>query len=195
MRRQTREENQNLFDLERKSFEEEIRKIEMEDIMEYEIRKRQDWIQKYKEEHNGKPPDKMDNYDDRLFSENTLEEETALAGAEEDKGKKKGGEKKDVKKVEKGKKDSKKSKQPQEEVNQKKVSVGPSEVVMKFEEFYEDYETVWGKRDETDNITQQWDKKMLRAEVMPQVMDSLKIQIDEMLNVELENMRALMGIK
>ena len=40
MRRQTREEIQNLFDLERKNLEEEIRRIEKEDIMEYEIRKR-----------------------------------------------------------------------------------------------------------------------------------------------------------
>ena len=36
---------------------------------------------------------------------------------------------------------------------------------------------------------------MLRAEVMPQVMESLKKNIDEMLNAELENMRAIMGIK
>ena len=36
---------------------------------------------------------------------------------------------------------------------------------------------------------------MLRGEVMPQVMEGLKKEIDEMLNVELENMRALMGIK
>ena len=155
MRRQTREEIQNLFDLERKNLEEEIRRIEKEDIMEYEIRKRQDWIQKYKEEHNGKPPDKMDKYVDRLFSDNPLspEEEAALAGGDEDKGKKKGGEKKDVKKDGKGKKDGKKKKEEDKE-NQKKVNIGPTEVVMKFEEFYEDFETVWGKRDEEDNTTQ-----------------------------------------
>jgi hypothetical protein len=36
---------------------------------------------------------------------------------------------------------------------------------------------------------------MLRDEVFPKIVDSLKKNIDEMLNLELENMRALMGIK
>ena len=80
MRRQAREESTYLFEKERKNLEDEIRRVEAEDIMEYEIRKRQDWIQKYKEEHNGKPPDKMDKYDDRLFSGDpmTAEELAAL---------------------------------------------------------------------------------------------------------------------
>ena len=36
---------------------------------------------------------------------------------------------------------------------------------------------------------------MLRDEVFPKIVDSLKKNIDEMLNLELENMRALMGLK
>lgn len=110
MRRQAREESTYLFEKERKNLEDEIRRVEAEDIMEYEIRKRQDWIQKYKEEHNGKPPDKMDKYDDRLFSGDPLKAEE-LAALEEGAGEK-GSKKADKKKnAEKGKnKDGKKKK-------------------------------------------------------------------------------------
>lgn len=124
--------------------------------MEYEIRKRQDWIQKYKEEHNGKPPDKMDIYDDRLFSGDFKEEQAALDEIAGEKGGKKADK---GKKTDKGKKDGKnKSKNDDEIDNLKKISVGPTEVVLKFEEFYEDYEAVWGKRDENDDLDHRWDK-------------------------------------
>ena len=59
-------------------------------------------------------------------------------------------------------KDGKKKKDEGETEGYKTTSVGPTEVVFKFEQFYEDYETVWGKREETDNLSQQWDKQMLR---------------------------------
>lgn len=126
--------------------------MEAEDIMEYEIRKRQDWIQKYKEEHNGKPPDKMDKYDDRLFSGDPLTAEE-LAALEEGAGEK-GSKKADKgKKADKAKKDGKKKKDENDtEGVYKKITVGPTEVVLKFEQFYEDYESVWGKRDELDNL-------------------------------------------
>ena len=49
------------------------------------------------------------------------------------------------------------------------VEVGPSEVVIKFDGFYEDYEQQWARRDETDNADQMFDRAMLRAEVLPKV--------------------------
>ena len=50
---------------------------------------------------------------------------------------------------------------------------------------------MWAKRDETENTEQQHDEKMLKEEVMPMVEKMLGKQIDEMLNMELENMRTL----
>ena len=73
--------------------------------------------------------------------------------------------------------------------------MGPTEVVQKFEMQYEDYENVWAKRDETNNYDQMHDKEMLRDEVMPKVEKGLRKTIDEMLDLELNNMRALMGVK
>lgn len=54
---------------------------------------------------------------------------------------------------------------------------------------------MWAKRDETNNYEQMYDKEMLRDEVMPKVEKSLRKTIDEMLDLELNNMRALMGVK
>ena len=54
---------------------------------------------------------------------------------------------------------------------------------------------MWAKRDETENTEQQHDEKMLKEEVMPMVEKMLGKQIDEMLNMELENMRTLTGKK
>lgn len=93
----------------------------------------------------------MDKYDDRLFSGDPLspEEEAALEAAKDEKGKKKG-EKKDGKKDGKGKKGGGKSKDNDAEDRVfKGTTVGPSEVVMKFDEFYNDYENIWGKREDS----------------------------------------------
>ena len=73
--------------------------------------------------------------------------------------------------------------------------MGPSEVVSRFEGFYEDYESHWAQRDETDNVDQMFNRDLLRAEVMPKVEKALTKQVDEMLDLELENMRTLMGVK
>ena len=89
----------------------------------------------------------MDKYDDRLHSGDPLspEEEAALAAEKDEKGKKKG-DKKDGKKDAKGKKGGGKKAADGEDT--KKVTVGPSEVVMKFDGFYEDFESIWAGRDE-----------------------------------------------
>ena len=73
-RRQARVEIAHLFEKERIQLEDEIRKVEAEDIWESEYRKRQNWIQEYKELHNGKPPDKIDKYDDGSKKEAKVEE-------------------------------------------------------------------------------------------------------------------------
>ena len=61
--------------------------------------------------------------------------------------------------------------------------------------FYEDYNKQWANRDETDNPAQTYDKSMAREQVMPDVQKQLTKEVDEMLKQELDNMRALSGVK
>ena len=97
-------------------------------------------------------------------------------GKKEKKGKKKGG---------------KKDKEDKDEV----IKIGPTEVITKFEEQQEEYIDNWQNRDETDNYKQEYDVKMAKQEVMPILEDQYKKDIDEMINVELENMKLLAGGK
>jgi SpoVK/Ycf46/Vps4 family AAA+-type ATPase len=144
-------------------------------------------VQEWKEQHDGKPPDKIEKYYDRLDVVVADEEDEK----EEDKGKGKKKEK-EAKKEAKGKKGKGKG----AEKEKKSVEeVGPTEVVQKFEMQYEEYENIWAKRDETNNYEQAHDKAMLRQEILPIVEKGLQKTIDQMLDLELENMRTLMGAK
>ena len=90
------------------------------------------------------------------------EEEEAKRLEEEEKGKKKKkGEKKKAKK--KGKKGDKDDDKVQT------VKIGPSEVVQKFDEFYEDYNNVWANKDEVENYLQHHENDMAKDTVRPTV--------------------------
>ena len=67
--------------------------------------------------------------------------------------------------------------------------------MQKFDDFYQDYNEVWANRDESENYLQQHDIEMAKEEVMPNVEDEFKKEVDDMIKVELENMRILAGIK
>ena len=67
--------------------------------------------------------------------------------------------------------------------------------MQKFDEFYEDYNDVWANRDETENYQQQFDNDMAKDEVMPELQDEYKKEVDELIKIELENMRIIAGIK
>lgn len=73
--------------------------------------------------------------------------------------------------------------------------MGPSEVVQKFDEFYDNYNGVWANRDESDNRDQCFDPLMTKIEVMPNVRKEVQQDVDEMIKLELENMRILANIK
>ena len=110
------------------------------------------------------------------------EEEEKKAAEDDAKGKKK----------EKGKKDKGKKKKGGgggDDDGPKVMKVGPTEVVQKFDEFYEDYSTEWANRDERDNKEQQYDRQMARDEVMPKVQKDHQKDVDEMIKMELENLK------
>jgi len=139
MRRQQRIEVAFMFDQEKHRLEEEIKRVEATDIIEEERRKREDWIWKYQLDHNGKPPDKIDKYHDSFKVKQEKTKDVSDYAA-----RKAATAKKQVKKAKKGKSSKEKGEAEQ------KIQVGPTEVVMKFDEFYEHYEKVWQKREEGD---------------------------------------------
>lgn len=51
----------------------------------------------------------------------------------------------------------------------------------------------WQDRDETENYKQQFDVKMAKTEVMPNLEKEFKEEVDNMIMVELENMKLLAG--
>ena len=116
------------------------------------------------------------------------EEDDDEAG-KKDKKKKKG-----EKKAGKGKGKGKKGKDKEDE-KEKLLKIGPSEVVQKFDNFYEEYNGDWANRDERENKEQNYDRIMAREEVMPIVEKEYRADVDAMIKMELENLKALSGVK
>lgn len=110
------------------------------------------------------------------------EEEAAKKAEEEaNKGKKK----------EKKKKEKKKKKAADKEEKNQIAKIGPTEVVLKFDGFYESYNLDWANRDETKNQEQSFDRDMAVAAVRPEVEKKKTKLVDEMINQELKNMMVL----
>jgi hypothetical protein len=142
----------------------------------------------------GKIPDDIKPFYDRFNAETPLspEEEAAKKAAEEEEGgkKKKKGEKKKDGKKKKGKKGK-----DDDDGAGAIAKIGPSEVVQKFDEQYADFNEDWVNRDETDNPKQEHDVALAKLEVMPLLEEEYKTSVDEMIKMELENMKTLSGQK
>ena len=104
-------------------------------------------------------PDNISKFYDRLKLEAPLspeEQEKKALEAGEEKGAAGGKKKKDAKKEKKAKK--KKGGGDADGDDNAILKVGPTEVVQKFDEFYEHYTDTWANRDERDNKDQSYDK-------------------------------------
>jgi len=145
-RRMIRQTNEEDFDTAKQLLKEEISTTEGVEIMESMKKERRDWIQEYRGLHNGKPPADLKDFHNRFNVEPPLspeeEEEKRLKEEEEAKAKKK---KKAPAKKKKGKKGG------DDDDAVAVVKIGPTEVVQKFDVFYQDYNEIWANRDETEN--------------------------------------------
>jgi len=172
---------------------EEIDDNQGTDIMEKMLNERRDWVNEQRGRNLGKVPEDCKGFYDRLNVEAPLspEEEAARAAEEEEaaakKGKKK--EKKKEGKKKKGKKDKDDDGKPQT------INIGPSEIVQRFDEQYEEFNEVWNNRDESENYKQEYDGELTKTEVLPLLEEEYKTQVDDMIKVELDNMRLLSGVK
>ena len=147
----TRKQYEQDFKSEKDFLKDEVECNEGQDIEENMLKERRDWVQEYKANHNGKAPDDLKDFYDRFNVETPLtpeEQEAKRLQDEEDAKAKKG--KKDKAKKDKGKKKKKKG-GDDDDGGKQTVKIGPSELVRKFDEFYEDYTDVWANRDEEKN--------------------------------------------
>lgn len=198
---QTRKDRKNIQEGNWKSYnhaknllKEEIDENEGTDIMEQMLKDRREWIMEQRQMNPGKIPEEIKPFYERFNAETPLspEEEAAKKAAEEEEGgkKKKKGEKKKEKK-----KKGKKGKGDDDDGSAAIAKIGPTEVVQKFDEQYENYNEDWVNRDETENYKQEYDNEMAKTEVMPLLEEEYKTQVDEMIMMELENMKTLSGAK
>lgn len=139
---QDRIQKEEEYEAAKATMKDDIEFQESEDIIETQIRKRQDWVQQWKEIHKGDPPKNIAMYYEK-------DKEPEEEKKDDDDGKK-GKKKKDAKKETKGKK-GKKGKEKDEKKRNPVEEVGPTEIVKRFEMQYEDYEEIWAKRDESAN--------------------------------------------
>ena len=166
----------------------EIVDMEEDEIRESMLKERRDWIQQEKAQKGGKPPEDVKGYYDRVKEDEKDDGDGDDGEADEPKGK---GKKEEPKKG-KGKKAAAGD---DDDDDKQVVKIGPSEIVQKFDEFYEDYNNIWANKDESDNYQQHFDRHMAHDEMLPVVQDELKKRVDDMLKIELENMRLIAGIK
>ena len=150
------------------------------------VNERRDWILEMKARNKGKIPTKFpDDFNKRNDLETPLSpaEEEAKRLEEEAKAAKKDKKKKDAKK--KGKKKKK------DDDSKNIAKIGPTEVVLKFDEFYQTYNTDWANRDETKNPEQDYDKQMAIIQARPEVEKKIAASVDVMILQELQNMMVL----
>ena len=185
-RKQIQTDHWNIFQEKKKDLIEEIKDIEGSDIQDSMLKQRRDWVQWYRSTF-GKVPDNLEKFYQKNNLETPLspEEEEKAKAEEEEKSKKKGG--KDKGKGKGGKK--KGGGGDDDDGGEKLLKVGPTEVVQKFDEFYQNYSGEWANRDERDNKEQQYDRQMARDEVMPVVQKDYQKDVDEMIKMELENLK------
>lgn len=141
----------------------EIIDMEEDEIREQMLKERRDWIQEQKAQKGGKPPDDVKGFYDRVIVE---EKDDEGDDEGEDAGPKGKGKKEEPKKG-KGKKGPAAGDDDDEE--KQTVKLGTTEIVQKFDEFYEDYNGLWADRDESDNYMQRFDRGMAHSEMLPVV--------------------------
>lgn len=171
--------NQNSYVEDGPKVKAEVRSTEEYTIKLAMLDERRKWIQKFLEmnEFCNVPRDVQ------MFYEKGIDVGKENVDA---KGKKKPAPKKDAKK---GKKNDLEKFLEEHDKN------GPSERVLNLQRNIEEHTAKWGGRDESKNFDQKYDTEMLRAEIRPSVEDEIRLKVDEMIALELDNMRIKYGLK
>jgi IQ and AAA domain-containing protein len=168
----------------------EMRDNEGATMIEEMLKERRDWVTEYRRKNLGKIPDDIKDFHESKKQAETPEGEEGEEGApKKEKGEKK--DKKEKKEKGKGKKGKKGKKAAGEDLDITKI--GPSETVQKFDEFYSDFNDTWATRDESENYKQEHDVTLAKDQVKPLLEKEFTKQIDEMIKIELENLKEMQG--
>lgn len=184
-----------------------IDRNEGREIKEAMLEDRQKWIVEHMERSEGKLPTLVEDFYKRdelnkvLTSEEEakkkLEEEEAAQKAKDDKKKKKDKKGKEGKK-EKGKKGKKGKKKEEDGDKGDKNSkwFGPSPMTIQFQTGVSKYKEEWETKDESDNPLQKYDAELAKTVIRPEIMETIRKQVDEIITGDLENLKiALEGGK
>jgi hypothetical protein len=163
------------------------------DIQENMLKDRRDWINEKMELELNKIPEDITKFYERFKVEDpppSNDEEAARKQAEDDE--------KAAKKKKKGEKKAKKKKTKKDDDDDPTKGMkqlGTTEVTRKFEEQYKQFNEDWATRDETENYKQEHDVDLARVEVMPIIDKQYRDDVDEIIKIELENMKMIRGQK
>jgi len=193
--RENRKALQKEFDEEYKQslddMKDKIKEYEAPDMKEAMLEERRKWIYDFYElnEGNDLPKKVTEFYDkDKVMKPLTPEEEEAKRKEEEDK-KKEEKKKKDAKKNAKGKKAKKDT--PEEEFLKARVWKGPTEVVSKIQENLASFGKEWETYEpDRKNFEQRYDPEYAKDSVRPQVEEEVRAIADQIIAIELANLRA-----
>lgn len=194
-RKKRQEENMDEYERQKNKLKNEIKDNEGPDITETMKEERREWYRDQMRQNGMVPPDALDDFYKRFDVQVPLTpEEIELQKQAEEEASKKKKDKKKEKKDKKGKK-GKKKKDDGDEGGKDLYMVGPSEVVRKFDEFYDGYNDEWANAPEENNQDQVFDTEKAKKEIMPDIEEEFKQIVDKMILIELANMKALRGIK
>ena len=137
------------------------------DIMEDMLKVRREWVTEEKT-FNSKIPEDIKPFYDRFNTGNINPDEAKAAQqkADEEEAQKK--KKKDNKKKKVAK--TKKKSDDDDEKNDK-YKIGASEIITKFDDFYDEWKVDWSNRDETRNQEQKHDEDLTKREIMPSIQE------------------------
>lgn len=169
----------------------EIIKHETPDMRENLMYEMRNWITEYYEQHEGKElPDKIDNFYTRNDVAKPLskEEEDALRKAKQEK----------EKAAKKAAADKKKKKKTEAEMfMDAREARGPdnSKALRDLNEIVDKYKEEWfSKETPGDNYEQKPNKDMIIRDVMPEIEESVKEQVNGLIKAELANLHIKLGI-
>uniref|UniRef100_A0A8C5PLA7 IQ motif containing with AAA domain 1 n=1 Tax=Leptobrachium leishanense TaxID=445787 RepID=A0A8C5PLA7_9ANUR len=139
-------------------------------------------------------PSEEDGGSSAIFAQKTPEQVAAeIAAKEEAKPKKKKEKGKKDKEKKKGKKDKDKTKgkkgKGKEEEEEEGWKIKPSNFLPDMASANQTYESVWQQRDDSWNLHQTYDAQLIKESKTKEVEDEVRIQIDELMRQELQNLK------
>ncbi|XP_067391780.1 IQ and AAA domain-containing protein 1-like isoform X3 [Emydura macquarii macquarii] len=121
-----------------------------------------------------------------LFAEKTPEQVRAELDLLEAEGQRKKDKKKDKEKPKEGKQKKGKDKKQEEDEG---LKLAQSKFLPVISEGFAQYQTIWGKRDEADNLEQRYEPELIKAQERKEVEKELRLQVDELMREELQRLK------